>query len=443
MNKTITFFSIVIAITIKSAAQEIKIGQQCPDIEIQNASNFSSPSLKFSQFKDKLIILDFWSTGCKPCIAAFPKIDSMQKKFKSNVQFILVSEEKEEKINNFFATRKKIYKPGVPFITGDSVLTKLFPHVGVPHYVWIEASSGIVVAIPEYYNFNEENILQFLATGKTNLQEKVRHRTNDVDVRYLSQLSDSAFSRINYYSYIIPAVDTITPSFRQLKKMNGSAIPNKIHCNGASIKSLYMVAFTEDHKIDYTEEEVILEVKDPSRYEYPKDKKLWDTWEKDNAYLYDLLVPPAKASQLYKIMRQDLDMIFNVDTRIEKRKMKCWVLTRISDIDKLGSRGDRNGVAFRKAPEDSLWCFWNRPAWFLPLKLKEILHFHKFKSPFHDATGYTGNIDICINANHLDSLDIELLRKDLHKYDLDLVEKEWEHEVIVIREKNKEVSIRK
>ncbi|MGB4400563.1 MAG: TlpA disulfide reductase family protein, partial [Daejeonella sp.] len=69
----------------------LKIGDKVPDVTINNISNYKSTSAKLSDFKGKLLILDFWATWCAPCIAMIPKMDSLEKAFEGKVAFLSVT----------------------------------------------------------------------------------------------------------------------------------------------------------------------------------------------------------------------------------------------------------------------------------------------------------------------------------------------------------------
>lgn len=49
-----------------------------------------------SDIKGKVIILDFWATWCSPCIAAFPGIQNVYEKYKSNPDVLIIAINSEE-----------------------------------------------------------------------------------------------------------------------------------------------------------------------------------------------------------------------------------------------------------------------------------------------------------------------------------------------------------
>lgn len=57
---------------------------------------------------NKFILLDFWTTWCGPCIAAFPKLDSLQQQYASRLQIVALSPQREDSIQHFL--NKKPFK---------------------------------------------------------------------------------------------------------------------------------------------------------------------------------------------------------------------------------------------------------------------------------------------------------------------------------------------
>src|SRR5438034_9125331 len=69
----------------------LTIGHQLPEIVFNSVTNYKSKTARLSDFKGKIIILDFWSSFCGSCINLFPHLDSLQQKFKNDLQIILVN----------------------------------------------------------------------------------------------------------------------------------------------------------------------------------------------------------------------------------------------------------------------------------------------------------------------------------------------------------------
>lgn len=80
MMKNIFLFLIVINITIFSSAQ-------LPEIEVKD---IDQNWVSLDEFNgEKLTVLDFWATWCKPCVTGIPKLNSLYKEFsEQGVEFI-------------------------------------------------------------------------------------------------------------------------------------------------------------------------------------------------------------------------------------------------------------------------------------------------------------------------------------------------------------------
>jgi thiol-disulfide isomerase/thioredoxin len=143
------------------------IGDTVPDITITNVYNYPASTIHLSDLKGKLVILDFWAVWCTGCIQGMPKLDSLQKEFQNKLQVILINDEGEksaienENKTKAFFSRWKIKSNGL-FALPSSLkridsLEKLFPHIYIPHYVWI-GPRGKVIAITSSGEITRENI---------------------------------------------------------------------------------------------------------------------------------------------------------------------------------------------------------------------------------------------------------------------------------------------
>jgi len=61
-------------------------GKEAPDIEVVD---LDGQKVKLSQFKGKVIFLNFWATWCSPCRKEVPTIQSLYKKYLNNPDFMV------------------------------------------------------------------------------------------------------------------------------------------------------------------------------------------------------------------------------------------------------------------------------------------------------------------------------------------------------------------
>jgi thiol-disulfide isomerase/thioredoxin len=74
----------------KGAMERFKLAAQpkpLPDLEIQNADD---KPMKLSDFKGKVVLLNFWATWCTPCVKEMPSLDRLQAAFPKD-KFLIVA----------------------------------------------------------------------------------------------------------------------------------------------------------------------------------------------------------------------------------------------------------------------------------------------------------------------------------------------------------------
>ena len=140
------------------------------NFSIANILNHSSVSSSFQQFKDRLLIVDFFGTWCVPCVRALPKLSALQEKYKNEINILLVSEETQVKLENFIKKQTNFSFPVV--IDEQKNFIKLFQPPSYPYTV-IVGKDGRVIAIPSPEEITEANIEKWLAMQTENADSVV------------------------------------------------------------------------------------------------------------------------------------------------------------------------------------------------------------------------------------------------------------------------------
>lgn len=144
------------------AFKPVKIGDRIPDVTLTNVYNYEFTKTDLSDFKAKLIILDFWAICCTSCQANFLKTEELQKMYGGEVQFIKVTNQTKAEVLPFLKKIHKTEPSAIPVVTDDSALHQLFYPIYLPHYVWLD-QTGKVIAITTGEQLTVENIDQFLS----------------------------------------------------------------------------------------------------------------------------------------------------------------------------------------------------------------------------------------------------------------------------------------
>jgi thiol-disulfide isomerase/thioredoxin len=430
----LVFVLIILSITIlygqsTNNIRPLDIGDTIPSIEINNVINYTKDKLRPNDFKDKALILDFWGPSCMSCLESFPHLDSLQQYFRSNLQIVLVNKQSPDSTFRFFQKRKKIKQPAIPFATQDSILDKYFPHIGDPFLVWID-KYGVIRHITDGMYETTDNVEKFL---KDSTIELPRARDNI----YVETLFDDKWKDlIETFSYISKC-----RSYLWYSGISGKEFKQEITYSCSSIIQLYEAAIdgmTNNKFQFYRPGRILVETRDSARFFPPRNEGQLLQWAESYSYNYQLLVPLADSIKRFIKMKNDLDEYFHIMTSIEKRKIKCLLLIRTSKQDKLASKGGlsednflHNGLRSTKA--DSIRYMKNKPFRRFSSYLQSFLE-NDLNLPFVNLTGYKGNIDIEINDTVFDPINLNNLKKELNKYNLDIIKKEYLIDVLVLKD---------
>ena len=166
--KLILIFIYLISPSSSYAIQQLNlknlvVHKEPKKLEKINFYNIENKIINLGEFKNSLVIINFWATWCAPCKEEMPSLDRLQ----SNSDFknlkiipINIGRENVEKSLNFYKDLKiknlKIY------IDKDIDLAKKFLLRGLPTTVLVNKNGEEFARIVGFVNFDDKQIIKWL-----------------------------------------------------------------------------------------------------------------------------------------------------------------------------------------------------------------------------------------------------------------------------------------
>lgn len=406
------------------ALKALAIGDNIPDalwnapLQVVNHPQ-GKQTITLADYKGKLILLDFWSTWCSPCIRNFPKVHALQDEFGDKIKVLAATPQSTDIITKFFNTGGKAYTY-VNSVINDSILSEYFPHNSVPHVVWI-STDGKLLNTTQSEEITQANIQAILDKQKMQMVSKI-----DIDLERPLFLSEHFSNDLQLKSYSIFSKGYYPglPSGGRIRKTKNGKVYGRQMTNLPLMEIYYPILYELFNRNgeQFNLTHAIITVKDQRLLNgiYKADS----SFEGHNLYNYELIVPEEKSDSLYYYMLSDLNRYSDYTGTIEKRMVDCLILVRTSTIDKLKSKGGAPNCTFPSSPSiltnQKLSVMINMLADDTPIKL-----------PIIDETDYTGNVDIEIPGVQ----DLSTLQRELNRYDLELIPAKRSLNMFVLKDK--------
>ncbi|PTT04257.1 hypothetical protein DBR11_00040 [Pedobacter sp. HMWF019] len=439
----------VLALTYVSHAQEkIKtaypnIGDTLSNYTFTDLVNSSTKTVSIEDYRGKWLILDFWGYSCGGCLASFPKMDSLQEKFKDKMKLIMVgaikypgfNTKKIEKITKD-VYRRLDQKYHLKFtVAFDSVLNHTYDVGSVPQILVIDPK-GVIKA--KTYLINEQQLSSLIKGEPTQFvrsysrSEPLKRYTYKENLPFLT--NGVAANGGNDTSYL----------FRSLLKVSDDSMPpakivrfkgnrrttfenGRLEVFYYSLLNLYQLAYLGMDSWEIWEEDfyeryatkLYLNLKDSTDYKLLNKKQ----------YSYSLSVPKNKSTPefLMKVMQSDLENYFGFKAKVIKKMLPVYYFEvdnedlfkrKILNAHYNGNYGDSYGSFIAK--NISLTDF-----------MKNLSIMMNLDLPTFNHTGLNPKINVEFVANRLDGDD---LQKKLSNYGLKLVKGVKELEVIELNQ---------
>jgi hypothetical protein len=332
-------------------------------------------------------------------------------------------------VQKFLDSKKFSNTFSLAFAYGDTVLSSLFKHKVVPHEVWID-NKQVVKAITSGVELNEKNVAAFTSGKLERLAVKKDDLEFDLYKPLFKEGNGGDGNEFLGRSIITKYLESL-PGGNVIDLEPGDKIGRFIGANSVLVH-LYYMAYSRFELPTANFKRIVFETKDSAKLKRPYDKNVPADIRQNEMpsqyYCYEFKLPEAvPRKEFFKGMLEDLNHYFNTYAVIEKRIIPCWVLTRTDNDDKkLESLG--GPVSYPHTGKLS-----NLP---LSSLVKYLNKFYQVE-PVLDETNFSKNIDMTLDfdPNMNKYPDIEGVRKTLQRYGLDLVKKERETEILIIKDK--------
>ncbi len=310
-----------------TAIQPLTIGDTVPDIEFTNMVNYHKPTARLSDFKGKLVILDFWATWCGPCVKGLPLLSELQQKYAHQLAVIPISDENAAGVKNFLARRSNIHLPSA-IITAEERkrIKQWLPYTTVPHTVII-SQQGKVMALTTS-GFITDSLIE-LALNNQPVQLPVKKELPSYN-RYAHFLinnnagvktGDIAFQSLITRYLSGPGGTRHTPVYAS--DMDKTRIG--FHITNLPIAALAANALGLPMHYYFTRL-VLEQIKDTTRY---IKGNAGTEWYLRNNYCYEIIMPEATVEQMRLAMKADIDRYFKIESSIQKRELPCMVIQKL------------------------------------------------------------------------------------------------------------------
>jgi len=338
---------VAVLFCFQANAQEEKIGlivgDSLPIFTVPKVIK-SKKIISTADYRNYLLIVDFWSTGCKTCIESLPNMEKLEEQFKGRLKILPVTYEKKEAILDFFKNNKYTKNLRGPSVVEDQIFHKYFNHKSIPHEVWIY--KGKVVGITSLDYVDSLNISKVLKSDQMDWPVKNDFYTFDYNKPLFALNAGQRKAGSTFLEY------TAISDFKE--KVNspiwltgGSGIARdslkktvRSYFLNQPILNSYLLCFTKTGALrnlvkppfnGVQPNQIVWEVADRSKYIFEKKPGVYQqNWLMKNGICFESLRIDTGQNnkQLYQSMIADLDRLLGLKVRWERRRENVLIIKK-------------------------------------------------------------------------------------------------------------------
>ncbi|HKJ04951.1 MAG TPA: TlpA disulfide reductase family protein [Geopsychrobacteraceae bacterium] len=152
-------FAILMMLSSGFAAEPAN--QKAPDFTLED---MQGNKVSLSDFKGKIVMINFWATWCPPCIEEMPSMEKLYKKLGKEDFVILainIEPDAREYVAEFLAKNPYTYPV---LLDGESLVQELYGAYRLPETVIVNRQGEIVNRVVGGRDWMDETMIQLLAS---------------------------------------------------------------------------------------------------------------------------------------------------------------------------------------------------------------------------------------------------------------------------------------
>lgn len=128
---------------------KIKADTECPDVSECTFENIKGEKVALGDFKGKYVFIDFWGTGCSPCIAEMPYFHALEQKLEGQqIAFIAIALQRDNTPWIYFLKEHQLSDKENQFVMHDVNKNPIWDKIGlsgIPRFVLVGPDSKVVI----------------------------------------------------------------------------------------------------------------------------------------------------------------------------------------------------------------------------------------------------------------------------------------------------------
>ena len=147
---------------LKEELEDFELSKEKQNISDLKFKDDEGREISFSDFQDKVLLVNFWATWCAPCIKEMPSLDRLKRKINKNFDVIAVSVDRDgvKKVKDFF-NENKITNLGKYFDTKNS-LAKEMNLIGLPTSFFINKKGDLIGYFQGDMEWDNNTVIEFI-----------------------------------------------------------------------------------------------------------------------------------------------------------------------------------------------------------------------------------------------------------------------------------------